>query len=113
MRRKKPRNKEIKIPTMDQNTLFRLAQSAGVSMTEFMEDLDYQRQKTEKKMQEEAKIRKANEQERRKIGDMIAMEKPEDLQVIASIIEAYKNGGLNRVVACANEMIVQTEEEQR
>ncbi len=81
MKRNKPKT------MMDRNELFRHAKTEGVSAT---------KKKDEKY---------AYTQELRQISEMIALEKPENLKVIADIIAAYQIGGLKVVAQYISEKI--------
>lgn len=92
----------ITLPMKNRNTIFRHAKTEGVSTTKYMGKKDSKAQRINRKMKDK---KYANIQELRQISKMIALEKPENLKVIADIIAAYQIGGLKVVAQYISETI--------
>ena len=94
------------IPTFEQE--YREAKKEGIDIIEYKEQQE--KKARQGKLERELALRKKFTE---KIKDLSLGCTEKDLQVIVNIIIKYRQGGLKSVVAYANEMIAQTEEEQK
>lgn len=94
------------IPTFEQ--VYGEAKKAGIDMNEYMQQQE--KKARPGKFEREFALRKIFIE---KIKDLSLGCTEKDLQVMVNIISKYRQGGFKSVVAYANEMIAQTEEEQK